>query len=180
MSEDPFAPPPGFPAPSQPLAPGGGFQPLPPPPGWGQVNDPNVPARRRKWPWLLGGCCLLPVVAFLALFVWGMVVVMRSGFGIPSDFPRYPGATQTGFHTYGNSDSERSGTDTDISYHSGDPASRVEDFYTARLSGPPWHVTSRDPACRCIDFSNAEGTIQGHIEIEDRGTGSAFRVRFRR
>jgi hypothetical protein len=153
---------------------------------WVPAGQPTPPPQRRrtgKWVgWLAGGCALLLVLG-VAGGIYGIVslihAVQNGSLGcLPSDFPRYPNATETGFHTYiGTNAAPGDNHQCVESFWSNDEVTAVTDFYTSQLNSGDWHIMSNDTANHKIGFLRI-GRAQevGEVDLLGRGQHTIIRV----
>ncbi len=109
---------------------------------WVPVAQPAMQRPRpgsRSWiAWLAGGCALLLLVG-VAAGIWGATALVRSvqsgGFScLPSDFPKYPGATVArGYTYYGTGVAPGDTRECQANEDSTDDVATVTRFFAGRL-----------------------------------------------
>jgi hypothetical protein len=108
----------------------------------------------------------------VALGVYTGVRQFRAGACLPSDFPRYQGATTVSFNA-------TSGTSSgcDVVFQSDDSASQVTDFYMDQLRHGNWQIRDASPADGTIAFERTSGAgVRGELRVLGRGVHSTFEV----
>jgi hypothetical protein len=92
---------------------------------------------------------------------------------LPSDFPRYPGATVSSESTYTGT----SGSECRMTVDSNDPVTSVGPYFQSHLNSGDWSVNS-------VEFSSGTLTFQrrsrpqttGTLALTERGQGTRIRV----
>jgi hypothetical protein len=147
------------------------------------LPPPSGPRRSNRWLWGLAGGCAVVLVIGIAGGVYGMVslihAVQNGSLGcLPSDFPRYPSATETGFHTYiGTNAAPGDNQECKESFSSNDDVAAVTDFYTGRLGSGDWRITSNDTANGTIAFSRvSRSQTVGTIGLLGRGQHTIIEI----
>ena len=150
---------------------------------WVPIRAAAAPRRsslRWIW-WLVGGCAVLAVLAIV-----GIVLGAASLFSafhsasacLPSDFPQYPGATETSFNTYAGTGVAPGDTHRcTITLESNDDAPTVTAFYTDRLNSGDWTLDSNDPTTGEITFHlNSRHATIGKIDFLARGQHTEIQI----
>lgn len=136
------------------------------------------PRRPRRWLWwLAGGCAVLLILGLVGAVAGGRVLVDRFQHGaftcLPSDFPRYPGATVSSESPYTGTN----GSECRMTFDSSDRVSWVGPYYQTWLDQDDWSVLA-------VDYSNATITFQrrsraqtaGSVKLTRLGEGTRIRV----
>jgi len=125
-----------------------------------------------------GGCGLVAVVVIAGGVFGAITLVSRlqhGGFNcLPSDFPRYPGATYSTYSFELNGPTP--GNSCHMVFKSNSSTSAVLDFYQSKLDTGGWQVTSSNRdigliAFRKVNTTSTKGTVQvsardGYAEID--------------
>jgi hypothetical protein len=86
-------------------------------------------------------------------------------FGVPQDFPIYPGAGLIGVkENFGSS-----GTSVSASWDADASLDAVTAFYANRLNQPPWAVTAINPTDGTWKFRRTDGKMTGLIQLSGHG-----------
>jgi hypothetical protein len=86
-------------------------------------------------------------------------------FGVPQDFPIYPGAALIGVkETIGSN-----GTSVSASWDADASLDTVTAFYSARLDQPPWAITAKNPTEGTWKFRRTDGKMTGLIQLSGHG-----------
>jgi len=129
----------------------------------GAPGSPPRPSRRWLW-WVAAGCSALILLGVVGAVTGGKALVDRfqqGGFAcLPSDFPRYPGATVSSESTYTGT----SGSECRMAFDTGDPVSWVGPYYQTWLDSGDWSVVS-------VDYDT--GTITFHRRSRPQAAGTA-------
>lgn len=121
------------------------------------------PARKiSPWWWVAGGCAALLVLTIAAGVVTAILgwhtLVARFQAGdfscLPSDLPRYPGATFAG-QSYDLNANSTPGNYCEMKYRTSDSPDTVLGIYYAKLNGGNWEVVSNEGRPE-IDFQNTK------------------------
>jgi len=133
--------------------------------------------------WLAGGCAVVLVLG-LAGGIYGIVSLIRAAQSgslacLPSDFPKYPGATLTGEYTsFGTNVAPGTSHECEETFDSNDDVATVRDFYTSELSTGDWHVTSNDTANGTINFARlSKPQSIGSVQLLGRGQHATISVK---
>lgn len=86
-------------------------------------------------------------------------------FGVPQDFPIYPGAGLIGV----NENFSPSGTTVNASWDADASLDTVTAFYSARLNQQPWAVTAMNPTDGTWKFHRTDGKMTGLIRLSGHG-----------
>lgn len=86
-------------------------------------------------------------------------------FGVPPDFPIYPGAGLIGV----NENFGTSGTTVNASWDADASLDTVTAFYSARLNQQPWAITATNPIDGSWKFRRTDGKISGLIRLSGHG-----------
>lgn len=138
----------------------------------------------RRWIWWLAGGCALLLVIGIAGGIYGIVYLARSFQGgslscLPSDFPRYPGATVTGDYTYvGTNVAPGDSRECQEGLESTDDVATVTDFYVSRLNSGDWKITSNDSANGKLKFRRvSRPQTVGVIDLLGRGQHTVIQIK---
>jgi len=121
------------------------------------------PVRRiSPWWWVAGGCAALLVLTIaagvvVAILGWHSLVerFQAGGFScLPSDFPKYPGATYAG-QSYDLNANTTPGNFCEMKYRTSDNPDTVLGIYYARINSGHWEVVSNEGRPE-IDFQNTQ------------------------
>ncbi len=153
---------------------------------WIPVVPQGQRPRRRSLNWLwwvAGGCALLLVIGGAGL-VWGAVSlvnrVQQGGFTcLPSDFPKYPGATVTREYTYvGTNVAPGDSRECQETLQSNDDSTAVTDFYSSNLESGDWNITANDRTIGEIKFRRASRPqTVGVVALLARGQHTVIEVK---
>lgn len=131
--------------------------------------QPQVTTRRRSraWVWVLAGCLTVVVltVAGVGYGIYSFVQSVKNGSAscLPSDFPRYPGAT------FGGVSFELNGTypgnTCHATFESNDGVPTVTAYYQSALNTGAWQVTPIGNPADSVTFQSSRsrtpfGTVQ--------------------
>src|SRR5690349_19687166 len=135
----------------------------------------------RKW-WKLagGGCATLVLVGvLLGVFVYPWAIktlankYAHGGFScMPSDLPKYPGATtiSESYDLNGGSVPPQDTTQCQETLGSPDSPAKVVDFYTTRLEQGDWKITATAKSGSEIDFQRrSRAPTMGVLTISEAG-----------
>jgi hypothetical protein len=86
-------------------------------------------------------------------------------FGVPQDFPIYPGAGLIGVNERVGSD----GTSVSASWDANGALDTVTAFYSDRLNQQPWAITRKDPTDGTWEFRRTDGKVGGLIRLSGHG-----------
>ena len=154
---------------------------------WVPIQRPGQPAvrRPRTWLWWLGGGCALLLVLVIGGGIWGissLVNAVQHGqlSCMPSDFPRYPGATVTRDYTYfGSGIAPGDSRECQESLTSTDNVSTVSSYYTSQLSSGDWKVSANDTTTGQISFSRrSKPTNIGVIQLLGQGEHTVIVIKY--
>lgn len=82
-------------------------------------------------------------------------------FGVPQDFPIYPGAGLVGVRENFGSN----GSSVIASWEVDAPVDKVTAFYSDRLNQAPWTITQNNPSNGSIEFQRTNGKSRGIIQL---------------
>jgi hypothetical protein len=143
------------------------------------------PRRPRTWLWWLGGGCVLLLVLGIGGGVWAvgsLVNAVQSGSlsCLPSDFPRYPGASVTRDYTYvGTGVAPGDSRECQETLSSDDDVTTVTAFYAAQLDSGDWRITTYDKASGQVQFERRSKSQQvGLIQLLGRGDHTVIEIKF--
>jgi hypothetical protein len=146
---------------------------------------PGPPAARRSrvwiW-WVAGGCALVLVLAVVggAIGIASLVNTFQHGglTCLPSDFPKYPGATVINENTYvGTGVAPGDSKSCRMTLDSNDDVATVTAFYNQKLNSGDWKVVSYSDASGRIQFQRASRPLTvGTVDLLGRGTGTEIRI----
>jgi hypothetical protein len=145
----------------------------------------QTPRRGRGWIWWLAGGCAVLIVLGVAGGVWGAVSlvnnIQKGGLScLPSDFPRYPGATVTRDYTYfGTGVAPGDSRECQESLSSDDDVATVSAFYTSQLNSGDWQITANDRTSGQLKFTR-KSRLQdvGVIQLLGRGEHTVIDIKF--
>ena len=86
-------------------------------------------------------------------------------FGVPQDFPIYPGAGLIGV----NENIGPSGTTVNVSWDANAPLDTVTPFYSTRMNQQPWAVTAINSNDGTWKFRRTDGKTTGLIRLSGHG-----------
>ena len=86
-------------------------------------------------------------------------------FGLPQDFPIYPGAGLIGV----NENFGTSGTTVNASWDADASLDTVTAFYSERLNQQPWAITAMNPKDGTWKFRRTDGKMTGLIRLSGHG-----------
>jgi hypothetical protein len=138
----------------------------------------RAPRRSRAWiGWLAGGCAVLLVLVVIGagFGLFSLVKQFQNGaFNcLPSDFPRYPGATVSSENTTIGTSKRCS-----IVLESDDDVAAVTGFYQQGLNSGDWTITSSDPAGGEFSFRlRSRSETFGTISLLGRGQHTEIKIR---
>ena len=146
---------------------------------------PGAPATRRSrawiW-WVAGGCALVLVLAAVAgvIGIGSLVNSFQQGglSCLPSDFPKYPGATVMYERTfYGSGVAPGDSKSCRITLDSNDNVAIVTAYYRDKLSGGDWKVVSYSESSGQIQFQRLSRPLTaGTVELLGRGSSSEINI----
>jgi hypothetical protein len=154
---------------------------------WVQVARPGqpLPRRNRAWLWWLAGGCALLLVLGVAGGIWGVTSLVRSAQQgdftcMPTDFPRYPGATVTRDYTYfGTGVAPGDSRECQEVLSSGDDVATVTAFYANHLSSGDWLVMAYDKTSGEITFTRKSRAREvGVIQLLGQGQHTVIEIKF--
>lgn len=154
---------------------------------WVPVQRPGQPPARRSraWIWWLGGGCAVLLVLVVGGGIWGLSslvnAVQHGSFTcMPSDFPRYPGATVTRDYKYfGSGVAPGDSSECQESLTSSDDVATVTSYYTNQLASGDWQVTGSDTNTGQIRFARKSKSQQvGIIQFLGRGQQTTIEIKF--
>ena len=86
-------------------------------------------------------------------------------FGVPQDFPIYPGSALLGVNeSFGSN-----GTSVSASWDANASLDIVTVFYSDRLNQQPWAITSTNPVDGTWKFRRTDGKMTGLIRLSGHG-----------
>lgn len=86
-------------------------------------------------------------------------------FGVPKDFPLYPGAGLIGVkENFGTN-----GTSVSASWDADASLDTVTTFYSAQLNQPPWAITAMNAVDGTWKFRRTDGSMTGLIRLSGHG-----------
>ena len=145
----------------------------------------GAPRRSRGWIWWVAGGCALLLVLGLGVGIWGLVSAVKSfqqgGFTcMPSDFPRYPGASVTGdYTTVGTKVAPGDSRECQETLDSNDDVATVTDFYASRLNSGDWKIRANDAANGEVRFARVSKPQNvGVIDLLSRGRHTVIQIKF--
>lgn len=151
----------------------------------GASSAPPAQRGSRRWLWWLGGGCLLLLLLGIGGGIWGVTTLVRTaqqgGFNcLPSDFPRYPGATVTRVYTYvGTGVAPGDSRECQQGLSSDDDAATVTEFYTSNLNSGDWTITNIDTANGVIRFARkSKPQNVGVVQLLGRGRHTQIEIKF--
>ena len=119
-----------------------------------------------------------------ASLVWGAVSlvnrVQQGGFScLPSDFPKYPGATVTRDFTYvGTNVAPGDSRECQETLESNDNSTAVTDFYVSNLNSGDWNITANDRANGELKFRRASRPqTVGVVALLARGQHTVIEIK---
>jgi len=146
---------------------------------WVPTGGPGgPPPRSRRWLWwLAGGCVVLLLLGVIGAVAGGKVLVDRFQHGaftcLPSDFPRYPGATVSSESTYTGTN----GAECRMTFDSNDPVTSVGPYYQSHLNSGDWSVASVEFSSGTIRFHRrSRPQTAGTVELTELGQGTRIGV----
>jgi len=152
------------------------------PTGAARPAQPAGPKRTWIW-WAAGGCGLLLLIA-VGGGIYGFVSLVhtfqRGGLScLPSDFPRYPGASTTRDYTYYGTNLAPGDTrECQEVLASNDDVSTVTDFYAGKLSTGDWKITSDDRATGELKFARVSRPLTvGVVDMLGRGQHTVIQIK---
>ena len=152
----------------------------------GTQGYPAAPARRGpgRWIWWVAGGCSVLLVLGIGLGIFGAVQLAKrfqegSLSCLPSDFPRYSGATITRDYTYvGTNVAPGDSHECQESVTSQDDAATVSAFYESHLSSGDWTITSNDTSNGAIHFvRRSQPRTVGSAQLLGRGEHTDIEIR---
>ena len=141
-----------------------------PGPSQGEPTPAVIQPRRSGPNWIriaiVGTVGGLLIVGGLAL-VGSLGKGWNSGgsFGVPQDFPIYPGAGLIGV----NENFSSSGTTVNASWDADASLDTVTAFYSARLNQQPWAITAMNANDGTWKFRRTDGKMSGLIRLSGHG-----------
>ncbi|TMC54651.1 MAG: hypothetical protein E6J20_01555 [Chloroflexi bacterium] len=150
----------------------------------GEAGPPQTAGPRRTWIWwLAGGCALLLVIGVIG-GIYGFVSLVhtfqRGGLScLPSDFPRYPGASTTRDYTYYATNLSPGDTrECQEVLASNDDVATVTDFYAGKLSSGDWKITADDRANGELKFARVSRPLTvGVVDMLGRGQHTVIQIK---
>ncbi len=137
--------------------------------------------RRRRVNWLriaivgtVGGLLIIGGLAALGSAAKGLNA--GQAFGVPQDFPIYPGANLLGV----NENFSTGATLVRASWDANASLDTVTAFYSSSLNQPPWTVTKMDPASGTWEFRRSDGKMDGLIQLSGHGQRTRIDVNLRK
>ena len=99
---------------------------------------------------------------------------------LPSDFPRYPGATVTRDYTYfGTGVAPGDSRECQESLSSSDDVATVTAFYMSHLNSGDWKVTANDTSNGVISFGRqSKAKNVGAVQLLGRGNHTVIQIKF--
>ena len=131
------------------------------------------------WLWALAGCLTVGVVGAggVGYGIYSFVQGVKNGSTtcLPSDFPKYPGAT------YADEIYELNGPYPGSTCHivldSNDDVATVTAFYQSKLNTGAWQVTSRDNEAEKLTFQPAKSAAPfGTVQVSVRNGGTEITI----
>ena len=153
---------------------------------WIPVQRPGQPVVRRSrgWVWWLAGGCLLLLVVAVGLGIWGATALVHNlqagNFScLPSNFPKYPGATVTRDYTYvGTGVAPGDARECQETLDSGSDVAAVTNFYVSQLNSGDWKITSNDTATGQIRFQRvSRPQTVGTVQLLGRGQQTTIEIK---
>jgi len=86
-------------------------------------------------------------------------------FGVPQDFPIYPGAGLIGVKDSIGSN----GTSVSASWDANAPVDAVTAYYSDQLNRSPWAIVQKNPADGTWEFQRTDGKMRGLIQLSGHG-----------
>lgn len=148
----------------------------------GRVTRPRS-SRAWIW-WVAGGCLVLVVIGIAGIVVGGAALFNSLQRGdltcLPSDFPKYPGATVAGASThFGTNVAPGDSRECQMTLESNDDVSTVTDFYASGLDSGDWTITANDTGNGVIRLSRrSRPATVGEIQLFGRGQHTEIQIRF--
>jgi hypothetical protein len=150
----------------------------------GQPIAPTIaPPRSRPWIWWLAGGCALLLVIGLVGAGFGIYSFVHSfqggGFAcLPSDFPKYPGATVAGETTYvGSAVAPGDSKSCHMVLESSDDSAMVAAFYKDNLNAGDWTVTADLTSYGQIQFHRVSRPATfGVVQLLGKGQQTEIRI----
>jgi len=131
--------------------------------GSGKPKSSRLNWRRVILVSVIGAAVILAALSVLGWLAKGSN--LAGVFGLPSDFPVYPGADLVGVHeNFGTN-----GTVVDASWEVNAPVDEVMAFYSQRLDESPWSLIRANAADGSIEFERSAGQGTGIIELYGHG-----------
>jgi hypothetical protein len=141
-----------------------------PGPAQGQPAPPVIRPRRSGLNWIriaiigtVGGLLIVGGLALVGSLEKGLTA--GSTFGIPPDFPIYPGAGLIGVNEHIGS----SGTTVNASWDADASLDRVTAFYSAQLNQQPWAITATNPVDGTWKVRRTDSNMTGLIRLSGHG-----------
>jgi hypothetical protein len=139
--------------------------------------------RSRAWIWwVAGGCALVLVLAIVGGAV-GIASLVNSfqhgGFTcLPSDFPKYPGATLASERTFvGTGVAPGDSKSCRMTLDSNDNVATVTAFYRDKLDSGDWKVVAYNDSTGQIQFHRVSRPLTvGTVELLGRGSSSEINI----
>jgi len=133
---------------------------------------PAPPIKKSRTGWKIAGVgCALLIVLVVALVLIGVNAITHAPL---SDFPAYPGATQTGLHV----NSVNGSNSEDESWTTTDSITTVEQFYSDHLKQSPWSIQNQDSDLAVWTFSKQGQNGSGTITFLAQGKTTLIQVQF--
>jgi hypothetical protein len=141
-----------------------------PGPSQGQPAPPVIRPRRSGLNWIriaiigiVGGLLIVGGLALVGSLEKGLTA--GGTFGIPPDFPIYPGAGLIGVNEHIGS----SGTTVNASWEADASLDTVTAFYSAQLNQQPWAITATNPVDGTWKFRRTDSKMTGLIRLSGHG-----------
>ena len=141
-----------------------------PSPAHGAPTPPAVRPHRSGPNWvriaivgIVGGLLIVGGLAFAGSLAKGWNA--GSSFGVPQDFPIYPGAGLIGVkESFGSN-----GTSVSASWDATASLDTVTAYYADRLNQPPWTIIRKNPSDGTWEFQRTDGKMRGLIQLSGHG-----------
>ena len=148
-------------------------------------STPLPPPRRSQgwiW-WVVGGCAILLVLGAVGagFGIYGLVTRFQSGaFScLPSDFPKYPGASVVSENTSAAGDlSPGDSTQCTMILRSGDSVDAVSAFYQQNLNTGDWTIPPSHPPGDTYAFARkSRPETVGEVVVTAKGLSTEINIR---
>ena len=148
-----------------------------PSPSQGTPTPPVIRPRRSGPNWIriavvgtLGGFLIVGGLALLGSFEKGWNA--GGTFGVPQDFPIYPGAGLIGVkESFGTT-----GTSVSASWDATASLDTVNAYYSDQLSKPPWAIVRKNPTDGTWEFQRTDGKMRGLIQLSGHGQSTRIDI----